>query len=321
MSTEKGPIGPILNGIPTTLPDTDPEETQEWLDSLDAVLDEAGRTRARYLMLQLLARAREMQVGVPSLTATDYVNTIPPENEPWFPGDEETEREFRRYLRWNAAIMVHRAQRPGVSVGGHISTYASAATLYEVGMNHFFHGKDHPSGGDQIFFQGHASPGMYARLFMEGKLSETDLDGFRQEQSHVVDGDIRALPSYPHPRLKPDIWEFPTVSMGIGPMNAIHQASFNKYLLNHGIKDTSGQHVWAFLGDGEMDEPESRGLLQLAAQEELDNLTFVVNCNLQRLDGPVRGNGKIIQELESFFRGAGWNVIKVVWGRGWEPDL
>ena len=317
MSTEKGPIGPILNGIPTTLPDTDPEETQEWLDSLDAVLDEAGRTRARYLMLQLLARAREMQVGVPSLTATDYVNTIPPENEPWFPGDEETEREFRRYLRWNAAIMVHRAQRPGVSVGGHISTYASAATLYEVGMNHFFHGKDHPSGGDQIFFQGHASPGMYARLFMEGKLS----DGFRQEQSHVVDGDIRALPSYPHPRLKPDIWEFPTVSMGIGPMNAIHQASFNKYLLNHGIKDTSGQHVWAFLGDGEMDEPESRGLLQLAAQEELDNLTFVVNCNLQRLDGPVRGNGKIIQELESFFRGAGWNVIKVVWGRGWDPLL
>ncbi len=313
--------GPILNGIPSQLPDIDPDETQEWLDSLDAVLDAQGRTRARYIMLKLIERARQQQVGVPSLTATDYINTIPPEREPWFPGDEDVEREFRRYIRWNAAIMVHRAQRPGIGVGGHISTYASAATLYEVGMNHFFRGKDHPGGGDQVYFQGHASPGMYARSFLEGHLSEADLDGFRQEKSHIVDGHIAAVPSYPHPRLLPDYWEFPTVSMGIGPMNAIYQAQFNKYLHNRGIKDTSEQHVWAFLGDGEMDEPESRGLLQLAANEELDNLNFVINCNLQRLDGPVRGNGKIIQELEAFFRGAGWNVIKVVWGRGWDPLL
>jgi pyruvate dehydrogenase E1 component len=313
--------GPILNGIPSQLPDIDPDETQEWLDSLDAVLDAQGRTRARYIMLKLIERARQQQVGVPSLTATDYINTIPPEREPWFPGDEDVEREFRRYIRWNAAIMVHRAQRPGIGVGGHISTYASAATLYEVGMNHFFRGKDHPGGGDQVYFQGHASPGMYARSFLEGHLGEADLDGFRQEKSHIVDGRIAAVPSYPHPRLLPDYWEFPTVSMGIGPMNAIYQAQFNKYLHNRGIKDTSQQHVWAFLGDGEMDEPESRGLLQLAANEELDNLTFVINCNLQRLDGPVRGNGKIIQELEAFFRGAGWNVIKVIWGRGWDPLL
>ncbi|GAA6527806.1 pyruvate dehydrogenase (acetyl-transferring), homodimeric type [Intrasporangium sp. DVR] len=313
--------GPILNGIPSQLPDIDPEETQEWLESLDAVLDEKGRTRARYVMLKLIERARAKQVGVPSLTATDYINTIPPEREPWFPGDEEVEREFRRYIRWNAAIMVHRAQRPDIGVGGHISTYASAATLYEVGFNHFFRGKDHPGGGDQVFFQGHASPGMYARSFLEGQLSETDLDGFRQEKSHIVDGTIAAVPSYPHPRLLPDYWEFPTVSMGLGPMNAVYQAQFNKYLHNRGIKDTSQQHVWAFLGDGEMDEPESRGVLQIAANEELDNLTFVINCNLQRLDGPVRGNGKIIQELEAFFRGAGWNVIKVVWGRGWDPLL
>lgn len=313
--------GPILNGLPSQLPDIDPDETQEWLDSLDGAIEEGGRTRARYLMLKLIQRAREKQLGVPSLTATDYINTIPPEREPWFPGDEEVERRYRAWLRWNAAVMVHRAQRPEISVGGHISTYASAATLYEVGFNHFWRGKDHPGGGDQIFFQGHASPGMYARAFLEGRLSEAQLDGFRQEKSHLVDGKPLALPSYPHPRLMPDFWEFPTVSMGIGPMNAIYQAQFNKYLHNRGIKDTSKQHVWAFLGDGEMDEPESRGLLQLAAGEELDNLTFVINCNLQRLDGPVRGNGKIIQELESFFRGAGWNVIKVVWGRGWDPLL
>ncbi|WP_030146432.1 pyruvate dehydrogenase (acetyl-transferring), homodimeric type [Terrabacter tumescens] len=313
--------GPILNGIPSQLPDIDPDETQEWIDSLDAVLDEKGRTRARYIMLKLIERARQQQVGVPSLTATDYINTIPPEREPWFPGDEDVEREMRRYIRWNAAVMVHRAQRPGIGVGGHISTYASAATLYEVGMNHFFRGKDHPGGGDQVYFQGHASPGMYARSYLEGHLTEAQLDGFRQEKSHLVDGKVEAVPSYPHPRLLPNYWEFPTVSMGIGPMNAIYQAQFNKYLHNRGIKDTSQQDVWAFLGDGEMDEPESRGLLQLAANEELDNLNFVINCNLQRLDGPVRGNGKIIQELEAFFRGAGWNVIKVVWGRGWDPLL
>ena len=314
-------VGPILNGIPTHLPDIDPAETEEWLDSLDAVIDGPGRMRARYLMLRMLERARAMQVGVPSLTTTDYVNTISPEQEPWFPGDEEVERRFRAYLRWNAAMIVHRAQRPGIGVGGHISTYASAATLYEVGYNHFFRGKDHPGGGDQVFFQGHASPGMYARAYLEGRLSEDRLDGFRQEKSHLVDGAPLAIPSYPHPRLMSDFWEFPTVSMGLGPMNAIYQAQFNKYLHNRGLKDTSEQRVWAYLGDGEMDEPESRGLLQLAAQEELDNLTFVINCNLQRLDGPVRGNGKIIQELEAFFRGAGWNVIKVVWGRGWDPLL
>jgi pyruvate dehydrogenase E1 component len=309
--------GPILNGMPSQLPDIDPEETAEWRDSLDGMVDERGRQRARYLMLSLLQRARERQVGVPSLTATDYVNTIPPEAEPWFPGDEEVERRYRAYLRWNAAVMVHRAQRPDISVGGHISSYASSATLYEVGFNHFFRGKDHPGGGDHIFIQGHASPGIYARAFLEGRLSAEDLDGFRQELTHPGGG----LPSYPHPRLMKGFWEFPTVSMGIGPMNAIYQAQFNKYLHHRGIKDTSDQQVWAFLGDGEMDEPESRGLLHVAAFEELDNLNFVINCNLQRLDGPVRGNGKIIQELESFFRGAGWNVIKVVWGREWDPLL
>jgi pyruvate dehydrogenase E1 component len=314
--------GPILNGIPSHLPDIDPEETEEWLESLSGLIDEGGRTRARYVMLRLLERARELQIGVPSLTTTDYVNTIGPEAEPWFPGDEEVERRYRGWLRWNAAVQVHRAQRPGIGVGGHISTYASAATLYEVGFNHFWRGKDHPGGGDQIFIQGHASPGIYARAFLEGRLSEAEMDGFRQEHSHHAEGaKHQGMPSYPHPRLMPDFWEFPTVSMGLGPMNAIYQAQFNKYLHNRGIKDTSEQHVWAFLGDGEMDETESRGLLQVAANDELDNLTFVINCNLQRLDGPVRGNGKIIQELEAFFRGAGWNVIKVVWGRGWDPLL
>ena len=313
--------GPILNGLPTNLPDIDSDETAEWLDSLDAMIDQVGRNRARYVMLKLLERSRQRQVGLPSLVTTDHINTIPPEREPWYPGDVELERKFRRLVRWNAAIMVHRAQRPGVGVGGHISTYASSATLYEVGFNHFFRGKNHPGGGDQVFFQGHASPGMYARAFLEGRLAEDDMNGFRQEKSHIVDGRIRALPSYPHPRQMPDFWEFPTVSMGLGPIGAIWQAHFNKYLHNRGLKDTSQQRVWAFLGDGEMDEVESRGALQLAAYEQLDNLTFVVNCNLQRLDGPVRGNGKIMQELESFFRGAGWNVIKVVWGRGWDPLL
>ena len=313
--------GPVLNGLPTNLPDTDPDETGEWIESLDGLIEKGGRNRARYVMLRLLDRAREKQIGVPSLTATDYVNTIPKSIEPAYPGDEGLERGYRRLLRWNAAMMVHRAQRPGVGVGGHISTYASSASLYEVGFNHFFRGKDHPGGGDQVFFQGHASPGMYARAFLEGRLSADQLDGFRQEHSHVVNGKVESLPSYPHPRQMPDFWEFPTVSMGIGPMNAIYQASFNRYLHNRGLKDTSQQHVWAFLGDGEMDEPESRGFLQWAAYEALDNLTFVVNCNLQRLDGPVRGNGKIIQELEAFFRGAGWNVIKVVWGSNWDRLL
>ncbi|MEY4020362.1 MAG: hypothetical protein RL484_514, partial [Actinomycetota bacterium] len=248
---------------------------------------------------------------------TDYINTITPQAEPQFPGDEDIERRIRSYVRWNAAMLVHRAQRPGVGVGGHISTYASSAALYEVGFNHFFRGQDHVGGGDQIFFQGHASPGMYSRAFLEGRFSENQLDGFRQELSHQGGG----LSSYPHPRLMPDFWQFPTVSMGIGPLNAIYQARYNRYLHNRGIKDTSDQNVWAFLGDGEMDEVDTLGAIGLASREKLDNLTFVVNCNLQRLDGPVRGNGKIIQELESIFGGAGWNVIKVIWGRGWDPLL
>ncbi|GAB3859755.1 pyruvate dehydrogenase (acetyl-transferring), homodimeric type [Dactylosporangium cerinum] len=318
MSTErKRPV--ISDGLPSQLPDIDPEETTEWVESLDGVIDERGPKRARYVMLRLLERARERQVGVPPLTTTDYINTIAPEREPWFPGDEHVERRIRAYIRWNAAMLVQRAQRPDVGVGGHISTFASAASLYEVGFNHFFRGKDHPGGGDQIFFQGHASPGMYARAFMEGRLSEQQLDGFRQELSHRGMGG--GLPSYPHPRLMPNFWEFPTVSMGLGGINAIYQARFNRYLHNRGFKDTSDQHVWAFLGDGEMDEPESIGAIGVAAREELDNLTFVINCNLQRLDGPVRGNGKVMQELEAFFRGAGWNVIKVVWGREWDPLL
>ena len=295
--------------------DANPDETAEWHQSLDSLIKHAGPARARYLMLSLIKRAHEANIQLPNLRLTDYMNTIPPESEPQFPGDEFLERRIRAYVRWNAAIMVHRAQRPGVGVGGHISTFASSAALYEVGFNHFFKGKDHPGGGDQIFFQGHASPGMYARAFLEGRLSEHQLDGFRQELSHSGGG----LSSYPHPRLMPEFWEFPTVSMGLGPINSIYQARFNRYLANRGIKDTSGQHVWAFLGDGEMDEPESVSALTLAARENLDNLTFVVNCNLQRLDGPVRGNGKIIQELEALFTGAGWNVIKVVWGREWDP--
>ena len=297
--------------------DSDPSETAEWKESLDSLVERAGHQRGREIMLHLLKRSKELHLGVPMVPTTDYLNTIAPENEPAFPGDEDIERRYRAWIRWNAAITVHRAQRPGISVGGHISTYASSAALYEVGHNHFFRGQDHPGGGDQVFYQGHASPGMYARAYLEGRLSEQQLDGFRQEKSHPSGG----LSSYPHPRLMPDFWQFPTVSMGLGPINAIYQAQVNRYLHHRGIKDTSQQHVWAFLGDGEMDEVESRGALQLAANDNLDNLTFVVNCNLQRLDGPVRGNGKIIQELESFFRGAGWNVIKVIWGREWDPLL
>ena len=297
--------------------DSDPEETSEWQQSLDELVDAKGHQRGREIMLSLLKRSKDLHLGVPMVPTTDYVNTIAPEDEPEFPGDEELERRYRSWIRWNAALTVHRAQRPGIGVGGHISTYASSASLYEVGFNHFFRGQDHPSGGDQIFIQGHASPGTYARAFLEGRLSEGQLDGFRQEKSAGANG----LSSYPHPRLMPEFWQFPTVSMGLGPINAIYQALTNKYLTNRGIKDVSDSRVWAFLGDGEMDEVESRGQLQVAANEGLDNLTFVVNCNLQRLDGPVRGNGKIVQELESFFRGAGWNVIKVIWGREWDDLL
>jgi len=306
------------DAYPSTNPDRDPEETREWLESLDALAKVHGVTRAREIMLSLLKRSHQLKLNISTDSlATDYLNTIPTEEEPDFPGDEVIERTYRAWMRWNAAVLVHRAQRPGIGVGGHISTFASSASLYEVGFNHFFKGQDHPSGGDQIFIQGHASPGPYARAFLEGRISEQQMNGFRQEKSHAGGG----LSSYPHPRLMPEFWQFPTVSMGIGPINAIYQAQFNRYLQGRGFKDTSDQHVWAFLGDGELDEVESRGALQLAANDRLDNLTFVVNCNLQRLDGPVRGNGKIIQELEAFFKGAGWNVIKVVWGREWDALL
>ena len=317
MATHDQSTGPLIDGLLSQVPDIDPSETSEWVESLDGLIDDKGGPRARYVLLNLLRRARERNIAVPRPITTPYVNTIGVHEEPYFPGDESIERRYRSWIRWNSAVMVTRAQRPEISVGGHISSYASVATLYEVGLNHFFRGKDHPGGGDQIYFQGHASPGVYARAYLEGRLSADQLDGFRQELSHPGGG----LPSYPHPRLAPSLWEFPTVSMGLGPSSAIYQAWTNKYLHTRGIKDTTQQHVWAFLGDGEMDEPESRGMLQHAAWQELDNLTFVVNCNLQRLDGPVRGNGKIIQELEAFFRGAGWNVIKVIWGREWDVLL
>ncbi|AZS71641.1 pyruvate dehydrogenase (acetyl-transferring), homodimeric type [Streptomyces lydicus] len=313
--SDRNPI--IIGGLPSQVPDFDPEETQEWLDSLDAAVDERGRERARYLMLRLIERAREKRVAVPEMRSTDYVNTIATKDEPFFPGNEEIERKVLNATRWNAAVMVSRAQRPGIGVGGHIATFASSASLYDVGFNHFFRGKDEGDGGDQIFFQGHASPGVYARAYLLDRLSETQLDAFRQEKSKAPNG----LSSYPHPRLMPDFWEFPTVSMGLGPLGAIYQARMNRYMEARGIADTSKSHVWAYLGDGEMDEPESLGQLSIAAREGLDNLTFVVNCNLQRLDGPVRGNGKIMQELESQFRGAGWNVIKLVWDRSWDPLL
>ena len=304
------------------LPDIDPSETREWLDALDQVHSQEGDERARFLLFKILKRARQLRVGLPPLTQTRYINTISPEQEPFFPGDEEIERRIRRLIRWNAVAMVLRANNRAPGIGGHLATYASAATLYEVGFNHFFRGKDakSPGGdsgsGDQIFFQGHAAPGIYARAFLEGRFTEENLDHFRQEALSGV-----GLPSYPHPRTKPDFWEFPTVSMGIGPISAIYQARLNRYLANRGLADTSSSRVWAFLGDGEMDEPEAVTALSMAAREGLDNLTFVVNCNLQRLDGPVRGNGKIIQELEGLFRGAGWNVIKVIWGREWDDLL
>jgi pyruvate dehydrogenase E1 component len=305
----------ILDGIPTQLPDEDHAETREWIASINAVIEREGTDRARFLLTRALQAAKAQGVNVPALTSTDYINTIPPELEPEFPGDEETERRIRAFIRWNAAVMVTRAQRPGIGVGGHIATYASAASLYEVGNNWFFRGKDAEDRGDQIFYQGHASPGMYSRAYLEGRIDEERLDLFRQEQSEG------GLASYPHPRLMPEFWEFPTVSMGLGPIASIYQARFNRYLHNRGFKDTGNQRVWCFIGDGEMDEPQSQGALTVASREGLDNLTWIVNCNLQRLDGPVRGNGKIIQELEAVFRGAGWNVIKVVWGRKWDKLL
>ena len=296
------------------LADIDPRETAEWLEALNELIRESP-ARARFLIYQLTREAQARQIGVPSMVSTPYINTIPPEQEPEFPGDEAMERRIRRLIRWNAAVMVSRANKHHEGIGGHISTYASAAALFEVGFNHFFRGKDDEGGGDHIYFQGHGAPGIYARAFLEGRLTEEHLEAFRREAFGV------GLSSYPHPRLMPDFWEYPTVSMGLSPLSAIYQARFNRYLQHRGIKDTSRQRVWAFLGDGEMDEPESMGALSLAAREGLDNLIFVVNCNLQRLDGPVRGNGKVIQELESIFRGAGWHVIKVVWGREWDELL
>jgi pyruvate dehydrogenase E1 component len=310
----------IFDGFSHQLPDTDPSETAEWVDSFDAVLDAHGKTRARFLLMKLLERAREQQVGFPASVSTPYINTIPPDQEPWFPGDEYIERRIRAYIRWNAAVMVVRANHMAEGIGGHLATYASSASLYEVGFNHFFRGKDNGQSGDQVFFQGHAAPGIYGRAFLEGRLTAEQLDHFRTEVKGAQDG-TGGLPSYPHPRLMPEFWEFPTVSMGLGPLNAIYQARFNRYLEHRRIADTSNSRVWCFLGDGECDEPETLGALSLPAREQLDNLIFVVNCNLQRLDGPVRGNGKIIQELEALFRGAGWNVIKVIWGSKWDELL
>ena len=307
----------IFDQFKQQLPDIDPAETQEWLDSLDGVVAEAGPERARFIVYKLLKRARQLQVGLPPLVQTRYVNTISTEQEPDFPGDEKVEHRIRQMIRWNALAMVLRANTRFDGLGGHLSTYASAATLYEVGFNHFFRGRDDGGAGDQIFFQGHAAPGIYARAFLEGRISEEQLDHFRRETG----GPGTGLPSYPHPRTMPDFWQFPTVSMGLGPMSAVYQARFNRYLAARGITDTSASRVWAFVGDGEMDEPEALGALGLAAREGLDNLTFVINCNLQRLDGPVRGNGKIIQELEATFRGAGWHVIKVIWAREWDELL
>ncbi|MEU1115023.1 MULTISPECIES: pyruvate dehydrogenase (acetyl-transferring), homodimeric type [unclassified Streptomyces] len=295
------------------LPDRDPEETAEWQASLDAVTEAAGPHRAAYLMRRTLERAEGAGLALPKLLETDYVNTIPTSAEPAVDGDEEMERKITAWNRWNAAAMVTRGSKHGV--GGHIATFASAAWLYETGFNHFFKGKESqeaPGSGDQLYIQGHASPGIYARAFLDGRLNEAQLDNFRQEAGG------NGLPSYPHPRRLPWLWEFPTVSMGLGPLSAIYQARFNRYLTNRGIKDVSASHVWAFLGDGEMDEPESTAALALAAREGLDNLTYVINCNLQRLDGPVRANFRVVQELEAQFRGAGWNVIKVLWGNAWD---
>ena len=296
--------------------DQDPEETREWLDSIAAVHGTAGPDRSRFLLASLLDQARRGGYLPDQLLATDYVNTIPVEHQPAYPGDEELEEKIDSILRWNAVLMVVRANARSHGLGGHLATFASSAELYDVAFNHFFRGKDDGTAGDQVFYQGHASPGIYARSFLEGRLDEAKLDNFRREADRG-----KGLSSYPHPRLMPDYWEFPTVSMGLGPIASIYQARFNRYLHARGIKDTSASRVWAFVGDGETDEPESLGALSVAAREGLDNLVWVVNCNLQRLDGPVRGNGKILQELETVFRGAGWNVIKVVWGREWDPLL
>jgi len=295
--------------------DNDPLETREWLDAIDSVIDREGVERAHFLLENLIARARESGAYLPYRATTAYLNTIPLKQEEHIPGDPGLEWRIRAINRWNAMVMVVKANRITSELGGHIASFASSATLYDTGLNHFWRARTEEHGGDLIYYQGHAAPGIYARAFMEGRLSEEQLLNFRQE----VDG--KGLSSYPHPWLMPDFWQFPTVSMGLGPLMAIYQARFMKYLHNRGLIDMADRKVWAFLGDGEMDEPESLGAIGLASREKLDNLIFVVNCNLQRLDGPVRGNGKIIQELEGTFRGAGWNVIKVIWGANWDPLL
>ncbi|MDE2423422.1 MAG: pyruvate dehydrogenase (acetyl-transferring), homodimeric type [Betaproteobacteria bacterium] len=296
----------------SAVPDNDKQETQEWLDALEAVLELEGPERAHYILEQLIDKARRSGAFLPYSANTAYINTIPPHQEVGIPGDPDMEHRIRSLIRWNAMAMVVRANRTSSELGGHIASFQSAATLYDVGFDHFFHAPTAEHGGDLLYIQGHSAPGIYARAFLEGRLSEEQLSKFRQE----VDGG--GLSSYPHPWLMPDFWQMPTVSMGLGPLMAIYQARFMKYLENRGIAKTDNRKVWAFMGDGEMDEPESLGAISLAAREKLDNLIFVVNCNLQRLDGPVRGNGKIIQELEADFRGAGWNVIKVIWGRQWD---
>src|SRR5918992_1284046 len=280
----QGPIHDVFDQFKQQLPDIDPVETSEWVDSLEDVVETAGKERARFILYRLLKRARQLQVGLPSLTQTRYINTISPEQEPYFPGDEAMELRIRRMIRWNALAMVLRANSKFEGIGGHPSTYARAPPPYEGGFKHFFRGPDEGA-GDQVFFQGHAAPGIYARAFLEGRLSEEQLDHFRREA--LWPG---GLSSYPHPRLMPDFWQFPTVSMGLGPLTAVYQARFNRYLAARGILDTSGSRVWAFIGDGETDEPESLGAISLAGHQNLDNLVFVINCNLQRLDGPVRGN-------------------------------
>ena len=295
--------------------DVDPVETREWLDALDSVLAFEGTDRARFLLGELATEGRKRGAPAPYSATTPYVNTIPVDQQPAYPGDLDTEHEIRSLNRWNALAIVLRANKESSELGGHIASFQSAATLYDTGFNHFWHAPSEGHGGDLIYFQGHISPGIYARSYLEGRLTPEQLDGFRQE------ADGGGLSSYPHPWLMPDYWQFPTVSMGLGPLMAIAQARSLKYLGARGLADTAGRQVWAFLGDGETDEPESLGAISLGGRERLDNLIFVVNCNLQRLDGPVRGNGKIIQELEGVFRGAGWNVIKVIWGSGWDDLL
>lgn len=295
--------------------DIDPVETQEWVDSIEAVIEREGPERAHFLLERLIDISRRSGTNLPYNANTAYVNTIPPHLEKPSPGNHELEQRIRAIVRWNATAMVLRANRDGSGLGGHIASFASAATLYDVGFNHFFHAPAPDHGGDLVFFQGHSAPGIYARSLLEGRFSVEEMDNFRRE----VDGD--GLSSYPHPWLMPDYWQFPTVSMGFTSITSIYQAKFLKYLQHRGLARTDNRNVWAFMGDGEMDEPESLGAISLAGREKLDNLTFVINCNLQRLDGPVRGNGKIIQELEAVFRGAGWNVIKVVWGSYWDPLL